>query len=449
MSAVLEFPNLDAASAAVMEQTAPQRAALAVLSIKDATLARFTATEADLRALAEKYRAVAFDVQTPKGLADAKKARNELREFGRYVVQRVEKSVKDEVNDLKRVVSAEAERLIAIVKPAEDAIDAQIVAREYQIAEERAERERQEAQRRAVHEAGIAQIRAYVKMAAGQPSERIAAGIAVLQRMEFAEADWQEYAEPAAIARDATIEALNQLHEQAIVRESEALRLEQLEAENAALRTQRAALDASIAQDRMRAAFNRAWARVGSMQTLATRDAYISLDPAGESVPIEQCDAYIAALDALQPNTPQGDQPCSEHGREVMEPEACESATGRGTTGAPALATLPHYGSPVGGPMGAGQPAAAGPTLGDRIDRAVYDIVRGAPESNPDVVAAMVPTLKLGTVAERLGFNLTRAFVETTLGIAPAATEKSWALWRESDWPRIKNALIAHIKGAC
>ena len=63
-------------------------------------------------------------------------------------------------------------------------------------------------------------------------------------------------------------------------------------------------------------------------------------------------------------NTPTGDQPRSERGREVMEPAVCESAAGRGTTGAPALATLPHYASPGVGPMGAGQPADAGPTGG-------------------------------------------------------------------------------------
>lgn len=63
------------------------------------------------------------------------------------------------------------------------------------------------------------------------------------------------------------------------------------------------------------------------------------------------------------PDTPQGDQPRSERGREVMEPEACESAAGRGTNGAPALATLPQHASPGVGPMmGAGQPADAGPT---------------------------------------------------------------------------------------
>lgn len=63
-------------------------------------------------------------------------------------------------------------------------------------------------------------------------------------------------------------------------------------------------------------------------------------------------------------DTPQGDQPRSERGREVMEPAVCESADGRGTTGAPALATLPQHASPGVGPMGAGQPADAGPTGG-------------------------------------------------------------------------------------
>lgn len=44
-----------------------------------------------------------------------------------------------------------------------------------------------------------------------------------------------------------------------------------------------------------------------------------------------------------------------------MDPAVCDQAAGRGTDGAPAIATLPHYASPVGGPMGNWQPAAAGP----------------------------------------------------------------------------------------
>ena len=75
---------------------------------------------------------------------------------------------------------------------------------------------------------------------------------------------------------------------------------------------------------------------------------------------------FIARGAEPSTDTPQGDQAGSEPAREVMEPEACESAAGRGTNGAPALATLPQHASPGVGPMGAGQPADAGPTTDDQ-----------------------------------------------------------------------------------
>ena len=55
-------------------------------------------------------------------------------------------------------------------------------------------------------------------------------------------------------------------------------------------------------------------------------------------------------------------------------------------------------------------------------------------------------TLKVGTMSVRLGFTLTASFVIGTLGIKPAATEKSWHLWREGDWPSICSALQRHIE---
>lgn len=48
----------------------------------------------------------------------------------------------------------------------------------------------------------------------------------------------------------------------------------------------------------------------------------------------------------------QGAQPRCERGREVMEPDACESATGRGTNGAPALVTRPRFFQRSGGVEG-------------------------------------------------------------------------------------------------
>lgn len=107
---------------------------------------------------------------------------------------------------------------------------------------------------------------------------------------------------------------------------------------------------------------------------------------------------------------PTGDQPRFERGREVMEPAACESADGRGADGAPALATLPHYASPVGGPMGVGQPAAAGPaggpvpTIADVNLRAAHAL---AEELESGYLATRV--LPDGSVAALLDLLFTRA----------------------------------------
>jgi len=60
--------------------------------------------------------------------------------------------------------------------------------------------------------------------------------------------------------------------------------------------------------------------------------------------------------------------------------------------------------------------------------------------------AAEAPTLKLSAVCERLGFTMTRAFVESTLGIKPRATDKAAVLWFESDMARICSALSRHAQ---
>lgn len=54
--------------------------------------------------------------------------------------------------------------------------------------------------------------------------------------------------------------------------------------------------------------------------------------------------------------------------------------------------------------------------------------------------------IKLGQISERLGFTLTADFI-ASLGFSPAATEKAAKLYRESDFPAICAALVAHING--
>ena len=121
------------------------------------------------------------------------------------------------------------------------------------------------------------------------------------------------------------------------------------------------------------------------------------------------------------PDTPQGDQAGSEPAREVMEPEACESAAGRGTNGAPALATLPQHASPGVGPMGAGQPADAGPTCDESAAQQPPETARlgiapsapppddapgptaALPLSQDDAPAYLQPSLRIGAPAFRAG----------------------------------------------
>lgn len=226
----LELPPIDAALIDTPDDKTAIRADVVVAeprqaTLKETALASFTPIVAHMTTLAQRYRDVAFDLLTPKGLAAAKAARLELREEGRYAVQRLQKRLKDEANDLKRTIDAKAEEAIAIVKPVEDAIHAQIEAHEAKVAAEKAERERIEAERKAKHEAGIAKIRAYLAHCEqpGMTAARIQSGMDMLRAVTFGP-EWEEYAVPAASAQCETLEAMQRLHAGAVAREEAAAR---------------------------------------------------------------------------------------------------------------------------------------------------------------------------------------------------------------------------------
>ena len=252
-----DFPIIDVPPApagkvpAVLTVATPSDALVAVApSIKDTVLAQFKAAEVEILALAEKYRAVAYDVTSTKGMDAAKAARLELRERGRFAVQRAEKSVKSDVNDLKRVMADEVERLVAIVQPVEEAIDAQIKAEEARKAAAKAERDRIEAERVAAHEAGIAKILGYLARCQGadMTAERIAKGIDMLAGVSFGP-EWQEFAAPAANAQGETLAAMRTLHAHVVEREEEARRVEAARIEREAEQDRQAAENARVAAE--------------------------------------------------------------------------------------------------------------------------------------------------------------------------------------------------------
>lgn len=377
MNTVVDFPVIDP----------PPPAAGVPATLKASVLAQFCAVETDLLALAERYRAVAYDVQTGKGLAAAKAARHELRERGRFLVQRAETKIKTEVNDLKKTVADEVERLVAIVRPVEDAIDAQIKAREDQIAAEKAEAERKaaeaarlEAERRQRHEAGLATLAGYAQRARGKTAAQMATGIAVVEQIQVDPEHWQEYAERAAATLSATLATLRDMHAAQAKAEDEAAELERQRreqaAENARLRALAEQQAAELAQ--LRAAQQAEDARVTALAEQRRQDA------AAES-------ARIAAQAAAAPQV------------------------------------VPH--------AALVQPAAVlsdKPTADDNARAFVDSIQEPA-------------TLKLGVICERLGITMTAAFLADTLRIQPARTDKTSKLYTEQQYALICRQLIAHV----
>lgn len=62
----------------------------------------------------------------------------------------------------------------------------------------------------------------------------------------------------------------------------------------------------------------------------------------------------------------------------------------------------------------------------------------------PAPAATSEPTLKLGEIGERLGFNLTADFLKV-LGFEPAKVDRASKLFHEEDFPAICQALMVHI----
>ena len=87
-------------------------------------------------------------------------------------------------------------------------------------------------------------------------------------------------------------------------------------------------------------------------------------------------------------------------------------------------------------PHGAVLPVAATPTAH------IISLLRDDPEP---AERTGTPTLKLGQIAERLGFTLTADFLKG-LGFEPAATDRASKLYFEADFPLILDALVRHIE---
>ncbi len=414
METMLDLPTItglptDPVSTAIAAQAKPTAP---TATLKETALASFVPIEAHMKTLAARYKDVAYDVTTTKGMADAKAARLVLREEGRYAVQRLQERLKKEANDLKRTLDAKGDELIALVKPAEDAIHAQIEAEEARKAAAKAEAERIERERVAALEARLAGLSVWIDRCKVPDitSERIRNGITMLEQAPIGD-DWAEYRDRAIERRAEILGVMQSLYQQHLISEVEARRLEDQRAEaariDALLAARKAELDAQAAE-------------------LLRREEEIQ---AAEQA---RADAEAAAL-AEQERRRQEDIDATK-----KMAAALQSAAGP---------TAP-WGAVRDFIDDAGEPTDA---TGDPVDQTDAELAAAngpAVESDSTPPAVVEPaTLKIGTICTRLGFTLTAAFLHGK-GIESAGRDKAAVLYRESQWPVIKAALIRHIEAA-
>lgn len=226
----LEFPPI-----AEPEPVKPasQRAALALLDLKDVTLARFGDWRTGAKALVDKYKGVQFaDLDTTKGYKALTEAIAEVR-APRFTAQNVDKAFASEVTKLRTAVGSEKDQIVAFLDATEKALVAQKDAHDKKVAAEKVEAERIAAEKREAeriaeeervrkHTNGIALMRSYLGKAAGLPSERIAKGIAALEAIQLVAADWDEFFADANAAKDETLASLRALHEKTLAAEMKA-----------------------------------------------------------------------------------------------------------------------------------------------------------------------------------------------------------------------------------
>lgn len=472
METMLDLPTItglptDPVSTAIAAQAKP---AAPTATLKETALASFVPIEQHMRTLAARYKDVAYDVTTTKGMNEAKAARLVLRDEGRYAVQRLVKRVKDEANDLKKTIDARGDEVIAITQDIEAAIDGQITAEETRKAAEKAERDRIERERVAALEARLAGLSVWIDRCKvpGITSERIRNGIAMLEQAPIGD-DWAEYRDRAIERRAEILGVMQSLYQQHLISEVEARRLEEQRAEaariEAALAARKAELDAQAAEllrreEEIRAAEKAMEdvlrqeeedALVASMHANSRRIEFYSVSYVQKAI----CTFETAAKDWESDHRPRVREAVAE-GRRHLAAVLAQAMDAERSATAPAAGPTAPWGAVRDFIDDAGEPTD---TTGEPVDQTDAEIAAAngpevdpfpapAVESDSTPPAVVEPaTLKIGTICTRLGFTLTAAFLHGK-GIEPAGRDKAAVLYRESQWPGIKAALIRHIEAA-
>lgn len=463
-----------AATQQPLRQQPPPVSAVAKIDLMALALSRFGEWRAGAAALVERYRAVVFDLSTPKGYAELTKAIAEVR-APRFAAQNVSKASKSELASISKAIGAEEAAVAAYLADTEARLVKLRDDHDAKVAAEKAERERIAAERAQKQAEGVAGIRAYLSRAqttADMTAERVGNGIKMLEGMTFAPADWLDPV-AAANAQCETLEGLRTLKATLLAREIEADRLEaqrlQQEAERAELERQAAAMRAEQAR------IARLTAMIAEIRAAATghdnasaadlyeaRIAVAALDVSEaqyqELALVAQAAqaGTLAVLDRLHRDAGAREAERAEVERvlaiplpltipgEITEGQddpqvlKAEPATADATAG-----SVPADTSPCVGTMGAGQASDEAPAAEPlpapvaRAMAAVFDACVPMP----------APTMTLGDINAWLSpLRIDSAGLES-LGFPAAARRKAALLYHDTDKAAMVAAMVKHLQG--
>lgn len=202
-------------------------------------IAEYSPTEAALHELRTKYASVVFDVRDSKQLAEAKKARAEIRGY-RTALETKRVEIKAPALERCRLIDAEAKRITAELIKLETPIDEQIKAEEKRKEDERKAKEEAERQRVEGIRARIKKIDQFAMQLIGESAATIKTYLEKLRAMELNPGLLEEFLEEAVAVKADAVKKLEKLLE-------DQEKAEALAAEQAA---QRAAEEARLAAER-------------------------------------------------------------------------------------------------------------------------------------------------------------------------------------------------------
>jgi len=422
MDTELDFPTIDA-DAAQVATTAIANASrgeisadLTKIDLDAVADAYFTKARADVATAKEKLANVVHDLPTQAKVDDAVALRNRLIKTPLAEVRKVAKALKSKLDQTSKGVGAKLDTLVASFDEADALITPQIEAAQAKIDEEKRIAAEKEEARKQAHREALAKLAAPAERAAlpEMTAERIANGIAAVEKIVIDRAAWEEFADRAEEQKAVTLERMRALHTKAVAAEAEAARLEAERAEAArvaeAQRIEAERLAAERAElERERAAIQAEKDRLAAEAQAKAEEAARLEREQREAAARQQAEADRQARELEEAEKRANRPALIEQAREIVNDIIAAEVLGD------AIAA-----SPVNEPS-------------TYAEAARYYRSNGLITERP----AEVPMLKLGELWDALGLTDREAFLASVGFTATPAPKGTGKLYRHSDMAAI------------